>query len=133
MHLRHYGPTLLLLTLLSGCELLEPGGCDAYATYMFAVDVADSRTGQPITSPLTLAVYSEARGDSIVLDLPNGVPSTFSIPEGGPNGGWGEGRYSVEVRATGFRVWRRDQILVKEEGRCDHAKTTHVAAALIPL
>jgi len=83
--MRPSGPALLLLTLLPGCGLLDPSGCDAYATYMFAVDVTDSRTGQPITSPLTLA------------------------------------------------VWRRDQILVEEEGRCDHAKTTRVAAALMPL
>ena len=59
--MRPSGPALLLLTLLPGCG------------------------GQPITNPLTLA------------------------------------------------VWRRDQILVEEEGRCDHAKTTRVAAALIPL
>ncbi len=123
---------MLLLTLLPGCELLEPSGCDAYASFMFAVDVTDSRTGQRITSPLTLAVFSAASGDSLVLDLPDGVPSTFNIPEGA-NGGWGKGRYSVEVRATGFRVWRRDQILVEEEGRCAHAQTTGVAAALIPL
>jgi hypothetical protein len=50
--------------------------------YMLAVDVTDSRTGQPVTSSLTLAVFSAARGDSLVLDLPNGVPSTCKIPEG---------------------------------------------------
>jgi hypothetical protein len=123
---------MLLLILLPGCGLLEPGGGDAYASFMFAVDVTDSRTGQPLTSPLTVAVFSAARGDSLVLYLPNGVPSTYKIPEG-TNGGWGEGRYSVEVRAAGFRVWRQDQVLVEEEGRCDHARTTGVAAALIPL
>jgi hypothetical protein len=99
--------------------------------YMLAVDVTDSRTGQPVTSSITLAVFSAARGDSLVLDLPNGVPSTCKIPEG--TNGWGEGRYSVEVRAVGFRVWRQDQILVVEEGRCDHARTTAVAGVLIPL
>lgn len=122
---------MLLLTLLPGCGLLDPAGCDAYATFMLAVGVTDSRTGFPVTSPLTLAVFSAARGDSLVLDLPEGVPSTYKIPEG--TNGWGEGRYSVEVRAAGFRVWRQDPILVEAEGRCDHARTTAVAAALIPL
>lgn len=131
MRLRPPRPAILLLTLLPGCGLLDPGGCDAYASFMFAVDVTDSRTGQRITSPLTLAVFSAARGDSLVLNLPDGVPSTYKIPEG--TNGWGEGRYSVEVRAAGFRVWRQDQIPVEEEGRCDHARTTAVAAVLIPL
>ena len=131
MRTRPYGPAMLLLTSLPGCGLLDPAGCDAYATYMFAVDVTDSRTGQPVTSPLTLALYSAARGDSLVLDLPDGVPSTYKIPEG--TNGWQKGRFSVEVRAPGFRVWRRDQILVEEEGRCNHARTTAVSAAMIPL
>ena len=111
--------------------MLESGGCDAFATFMLAVDVTDSRTGVPVTAPLTLAVFSAARGDSLVVDLPEGVPATYKIPEG--TNGWGEGRYPVEVRTAGFRVWRQDQILVEEEGRCDHARTTAVAAALIPL
>lgn len=130
MRLRRDGPAMLLLTLLPGCGLLDPAGCDAYATSMFAVEVTDSRTGQPVTSPLTLAVFSAASGDSLVLDLPNGALS-YQIPEG--TNGWDKGRFSVEVRAPGFRVWRRDQILVEEEGRCNHARTTGVAAALIPL
>jgi len=131
-HLHRYAPALLLTPFLSGCAILSPEGCDAYATMMLAVDVTDFRTGQRITGPFTVVVFSAATGDSVVRQVPSGVFEIVSIPEG-TFGFPSEGRYSVEARAGGFKVWRRDQILVEEEGRCNHPRTTGVVAALIPL
>lgn len=123
--------TVLLVGALPGCWLVESSACDAYAAFMLAVNVTDARTAEPIAFPFTLAVFSAERGDSLVLELPPDPPQPFTIPEG-VNGAWGPGRYSVEVRASGYRTWRRDGILVEEAG-CGHTKTRTVDVTLEPL
>jgi hypothetical protein len=119
------------LVLCSSCELFEASGCDAYATWMLAVNVTDSQTGNPIAVPFTVAVYSSATGDSVVYVLPADTPKPFQVPEGA-RPGWAGGRYSVEVRAAGFQTWRSAEIVIKEKD-CGHPITQSVQATLLPL
>ena len=116
------------LVLSSSCQLFEASGCDAYAATMLDLRITDAGNGQPPAVPLRVAVFSVARADSVVLSLDAPVPTSFRIPEG-INGGWGPGRYDLEVRGDGFQAWRRDGIQV-QQGGCGHTKTADVQISL---
>jgi hypothetical protein len=115
------------LLLSSGCSLFGPTGCDTYASALITVSVFDSRTLKPIVSPLVVAFFSVAQGDSIVRPLPEGAPQAVAIRYGELSG-WGSGEYAVEVRGEGFKVWRRDRVLV--EGDCHPHR--RVTAYIVP-
>ena len=113
----------LLLTQLTGCDL----GCDAYASFLLHINVLDSRTEQPLAVPSTLVIYSRAVGDSLVLNFP--ASPSYSIPQGSGRG-WSGGRYSVEIRATGFQTWRLgSDVRVGTDG-CGHTKPETITALL---
>lgn len=125
---RLVGVVLAFLSLSSSCQLFEPSACDAYAATMLDLRITDAGNGQPPAVLLRVAVFSVEHSDSIVLSLDAPVPRSFGIPEG-INGGWGPGRYDLEVRADGFQLWRREGIQV-QQGACGHPKTVAVQVAL---
>lgn len=119
----------LPLAGLPACNILDGGDCTAIASFMLVVTVTNA-SGAPIAGGYTLAVYSAAPVDSLVLPVsPQEAVASVSIPEG-VRPGWSGGFYSVEIRATGYQTWRRDLIRVKE-GSCAHTIPTPVAATLL--
>lgn len=121
-----------LLLSIASCGVFGPVGCDTYASALLRVQVLDQPSGQPVLSPLVVAFYSIAHGDSLLRERPDGVPQTVDIMQGEATN-WRGGWYVVEVRADGYRVWRRERILVEEHGRCDRPDAPLVTARLQPL
>jgi hypothetical protein len=126
---------LLALTLplvaLPGCNILEGGDCTTQLTWMLKVSVTGPG-GAPVAGGYTLAVYSASVGDSLVQTVsPQEAAGTVFVPDAA-RPSWGEGRYSVEIRAPGYQTWRRDQIEVDEDN-CGHTSPEQVQAVLVPV
>jgi len=120
--------SLLFALNLSACGILGPTGCDAFGSELMRVRVLDQLTGQPVLTPLEVAFFSLASGDSLVRVLPDGAADPVYMLEAG--GRWNGGRYAIEVRATGYRLWRRDEVRVEFRGSCNRPDAPLVTARL---
>jgi len=101
----------------------EEGDCTQEGHYAVVVRVEDSATGEQITStPIGIVTYGE-RQDTLYAS-PNHVLS------GGPIHA---GTYDVEVRAEGYEVWRRENVVVSESGWCSKVQTVELTARMVRL
>ena len=107
---------------------LSSASCDEVACtnegiFAIAVRVEDSATGEKITStPIGIVTYGESQ-DTLYAS-PNHVLS------GGPIHA---DTYDVEVRAEGYQVWRRENVVVGESGRCSKIQTAELTARMVRL
>ena len=101
----------------------EEGDCTLEGAYAVVVWVEDSVTGEQITStPIGIVTYGESQ-DTLYAS-PNHVLS------GGPIHA---GTYGVEVRAEGYQLWRRENVVVRESGRCSKTQTVELTARMVRL
>ncbi len=113
------GVWLLSLSTVS----CEEGVCTLEGYYAVVVRVEDSVTGERITStPIGIVTYGENQ------DTLYASPNHFL--SGGPVHA---GTYDVEVRAEGYQVWRRENVVVRESGRCSKVQTVELTARMVRL
>ena len=113
------GVWLLSLSTVSCDEV----ACTTEGVFAIAVRVEDSATGEKITStPIGIVTYGESQ-DTLYAS-PNHVLS------GGPIHA---DTYDVEVRAEGYQVWRRENVVVGESGRCSKIQTAELTARMVRL
>ncbi len=113
------GVWLLSLSTVS----CEEGDCPLIGSYAVVVRVEDSATGEQIKStPIGIVTYGE-RQDTLYA-------SRNHVLSGGPIQA---GNYDVEVRAEGYQVWRRENVVVRESGRCSTVQTVELTARMVRL
>lgn len=97
--------------------------CTSEGQFAVMVQVQDSATGGQITStPAGIVEYGEYR------DTLHASPR--HVLTGGPIE---PGTYDVEVRAEGYRVWRRENVKVTESGWCSKVQTVELTARMVRL
>ena len=94
------------LALLTGACKSPLMACNLNLVYGLVIVVTDSSSGAPLGGVETIV---EVRDGAYVDTLPPFGPNEYS--------GAGErpGTYSVTVQRSGYRVWRRDGIRVRED------------------
>ena len=111
--------TILLITLLTGCGILDPEKCTLELGPVVVVEVVDSTSGSRITDNLSGTLTRE--GFSAVLSS-NGNGDLQDLSGATP------GLYQVTVSASGYRDWVDDQVEL-EAGKC-RPRVTHLRARM---
>ena len=97
--------------------------CTNEGIFAIRVRVEDSATGGQITStPIGIVTYGEGQ-DTLYA-------SRNHVLSGGPIHA---DTYDVEVRADGYQVWRRENVVVRESGRCSKVQTVELTARMVRL
>lgn len=113
---------LALLALPSlGCNLIDPGGCDASIVSGLSVTVRNAQTGVPAG----LGAVVTARDDGYVETLQGFDGLTFVDAQERP------GTYDISVNSPGYQPWTKQNVEV-EDGGC-HVKPQTVDARIQPL
>jgi len=97
--------------------------CTDEGIFAVRVRVEDSATGGQITStPIGIVTYGEGRDTLYAY--------RNQVLRGGPIHA---DTYDVEVRAEGYQVWRRENVVVREVGRCSKVETVELTARMVRL
>jgi len=104
-------------------EAPAPCGCTDEGRFAVTVRVLDAATGEQIRStPIGIVTYGEN------IDTLRASPN--HVLSGGPTE---PGTYDVEVRAEGYRVWRRENVKVSESGWCAKVQTAELTSKMVRL
>ncbi len=106
-----------LAATVAACDLVGPHACTMEARPGILLTVQDSLTGVPVSGPLLAIAREGAYADTSRYDYPI-VALAYERA----------GHYDVTVSATGYRLWTRSGVEVKDDG-C-HVETAHVMAWL---
>jgi len=105
----------LVALFVQGCVCTDEG------IFAVVVRVEDSTTGEQITStPIGIVKYGESQ-DTLYA-------SRNHVLSGGPTHA---DTYDVEVRAEGYQVWRRENVVVRESGWCSKVQTVELTARMV--
>lgn len=108
----------LVALFVQGCA------CTLEGRPALLIQVEDSATGEQITStPIGIVTYGEGR--DTLFASPN-----HAVLSGGPSHA---DTYDVEVRAEGYQVWRRENVVVREAGWCSKVQTVGLTARMVRL
>ncbi len=94
--------------------------CTTEGIPAIAVRVEDLATGEQIAStPIGIVTWGEGQ-DTLYA-------SRNHVLQGGPIHA---DTYDVEVRAEGYQVWKRENVVVRESGRCSKVETVVLTARM---
>ena len=112
----------ICVTLLTGCDIIAPCDDSGRAAAVRALPI-DSITGDTIYDERIVGVLREgAEVDTTRVGAESPPPAMAFL--------WGRpGTYTLEIRAPGYKLWRRDRIVV-EDDRCRGARTRVILALL---
>lgn len=110
---------LMLPLLLSACDPLGlvSYSCTDEGNYAIVASVRDAATDTLLTGA-TLTIQDGEFRES--------TSGGFSLAAGAER----EGVYDVTVERAGFETWRRENVAVRREGRCEDLKTVRLTARL---
>ena len=110
-----------LIMIVLTAVIVEGCACTSEGRFAVRVRVLDEATGEQITStPIGIVTYGE--------NLDTLYASPNHVLTGGPTE---PGTYDVEVRAEGYRVWRRENVKVSESGWCAKVQTAELTAKMV--
>ena len=113
---------VLPLLALAACELSGPVVCPAVVSAAFHVSAQDSISGANVLPGASVIARDGAYSDSVV------APPIVTVQGVGGNR---PGTYTVTVRQTGYQVWSKSGLKVRD-GECG-VGTVEVVARLKPL
>lgn len=118
-------PPLSLLLLVAGCTGDSPIVCTTEARFGVNIMVRDAATQQPIPAGVRGALHEGTYVDSlqVMTDIEGRIFSLAGAVER-------PGNYRIELVATGYLPWSRDNVLVTAD-RC-HVTPVSVQADLTP-
>lgn len=108
-----------------GCGVLGPRVCTLEMRYSVFSEARDSVTGGQLGAPPTGTVTDGRYRETMRAYL--GRDGVYKLTAGEER----RGTYDVEIRAEGYRTWRRTGVEVKHDG-C-HVVTAELDARMVPL
>jgi hypothetical protein len=113
---------LPLLLALGACKLSEPVACLAIVPQAFHVLAQDSVTGGNVLPGASVVARDGSYADSLVAP-----PIVTAMGVGGDR----PGTYTVTVRQSGYQLWSKSSLKVRD-GECG-VQTVEVTARLQPI